>query len=213
MRKFIAVTLLLIVAGGAYSASAFWAAWEIREAIRQADTVTLERRVDWPAVRRSLKTSASEARSIISELSQASVDATASPGLWQRMKAAAAALVTDPLIDRYVSAEGAPRLWTLRETWRNKVRPIVLAEPQSALAGTVLAESSLDRALSVARRVERVAFTTPLRMELEIRDRIVEQRRWTAVLELKGMTWTLTEVHVRRNALEGPGRTTSISMR
>lgn len=198
MRRFLAILSLMLILGGVYTGSAFLAAWEIREAVRTGDTVALTQRVDWPGVRASLKLSAAEARSVLAEMTQASAEVPAKPSLWQRIKNAAAPYLTDPLIERYVTAEGAPKLWTLRETWRNRVRPVVLSEPTTALAGTWLAGSSVDRALSVARRVDRVAFTSPLRMELEIRDRIVEQRRWTAVLELKGTSWTLTKVRVQR---------------
>lgn len=198
MKRFLVIFAVLLMAGGTYAGSAFLAAWEIREAVRTGNTATLERRVEWDQVRASLKRSAGEARAVITEYSEASAAALPKPGLWQRIKTAAAGFVTDPLIDRYVSAEGAPRLWALRETWRGKVRPIVLSEPPTVLAGTVLAGTAADKALSIARRVDKVAFTSPFRMELEIRDRYVEERRWRAVLELKGQTWTLTEVHVHR---------------
>lgn len=206
MRRFLAILCVVLVGGGVYAASAFRAAWEIREAVHSGDTATLERRVDWPAVRSSLKQSAAEARAIISELSQGAAEALPRPSLWQRIKGAATAWVADPLIERYVTAEGAPRLWSLRETWRKRIRPVVLAEPQSALAGTWLADTSLDKALSMARRVDKVAFTSPLRMEFEIRDRIVEDRRWRAVLELRGQAWMLTQVHVQRGATSNSGQ-------
>ncbi len=209
MKRFMFIFALLLVAGGTYAGSAFLAAWEIREAVRTGNTAALERRVDWDQVRASLKRSTAETRAVITEYAEASAATLPKPGLWQRIKTAAAGLVTDPLIDRYVSAEGAPRLWALRETWRGTVRPIVHSEPPTVLAGTALAGTSADKVLSLARRVDRVAFTSPFRMELELRDRYVEHRRWRAVLELKGQSWTLTEVHVHRHASISAGGTTA----
>ena len=121
------------------------------------------------------------------------------PGLWERLKSAAAPLVADPLIDRYVTAEGAPRIWAWRQSWRQKVRPAVgLAEPATLLSGTWLGETGLDRALSLAGRVDRFQFRSPARLEMELRDRYVADRQWHAVLELRDYAWTLTEVRLKR---------------
>ena len=65
-----------------------------------------------------------------------------------------------------------------------------------ALAGTAFEGMAIDKVLSMLRRVDRAAFTGPTRLELEIRDRYSENRRYRAVIELRGMTWKLTEVHV-----------------
>ena len=199
MRRVLLAITVIVMLGAAWAGSAFRAAFEIREALRLGDTATLARRVDWPSVRQSLKRSAGEARSLLAELSQGVTETPARPGLWQRIKAAAAPFLADPLIDRYVTAEGAPQLWKLRQAWRERIRPTIgLAEPQTLLSGTWLADSSLDRGLSIARRIERIAFASPTRMELELRDRLVEHRHWRAVLDLnlQQQSWVLTEVHV-----------------
>jgi hypothetical protein len=196
-RRVPAVLLLALIAAGAYAAAPFWTVWQLREALRSNDITTLERKVDWVSVRRSLKQSNGEIRAAISEYSRTS--GTPKPGIWDSLKTAAAPLFADPLIDRYVTAEGAPQIYRWRETWRQKVRPAVgFSEPPTVFAATPLAGTAVDRAISVARRVTRAAFVSPTRVEVEVRDRYKADRRWRAVLDLNGWAWQLTEVHVLR---------------
>jgi hypothetical protein len=199
MRRLLLVALVLMTVAGAYAAMPFVAAWQIREAVRTGDIRTLEARVDWQAVRQSLKISFAESRAAIAEL--AGFAGEPRPTLWQRVKAAARTAVfpyvTDPLIDRYVTAEGAPRLYAWRQTWRQRVRPhLQLGEAPTLLAGTWLAGTSFDRSLSLARRIERFRFASPTRVELELADKYREERRWLAALELRAQGWQLTEMRV-----------------
>jgi hypothetical protein len=201
LRRITLIALLLLIAAGAYAVPPFVSVWQIREAARAGDVATLERKVDWVSVRRALKQSGSETRAAMVEFSEAA--GIPKPGLWQRLKSAAAPFLADPLIDRYVTAEGAPQIYAWRQAWRQKVRPgLGLQEPPSALSGTKLADTGLDRVLTLARRVERAAFAAPMRVEIDVRDRYREDRRWRAVLELQDWSWKLTEVHV----LHGPRR-------
>lgn len=191
----IAVLFTLVVAAGLYAAMPFVSAWQIREAVRTGDTATLARKVDWPSVRNSLKSSLGEARQALSEL--ADVAGQPRPSLWQRLKVAALPYLTDPLIDRYVSAEGAPRLYEWRQTWRSRVRPALgRGEPPTLLSDTWIGGTALDRGLSLARRVDRAHFVSPSRLEIELADRYVETRRWFAALERRGVDWQLTEMKV-----------------
>ena len=131
MRRLIAVAIVMTIFGaGIYAGSAFVAAWDIREALRGGKTDVLEQRVDWASVRTSLKRIAVETRQLMQEMSEASGVPQVKPGLWQRIKTAAAPYFADPLIDRYVTAEGAPQIWAWRQTWRAKIRPTIgLVEP------------------------------------------------------------------------------------
>ena len=195
LRRSLAILCLVVVVTGAYAVTPFIAVWQVREAIRAGDVPTLERKVDWVSVRRAIKQSSGETRAAMVEFSEAA--GVAKPGLWQRLKSAAAPFLADPLIDRYMTAEGAPQIYAWRQTWRQKIRPnLGLAEPVSTLNGTPLADTGLDRLLTVARRVERAAFVSPTRVEVDVRDRYKAERRWRAVLELQDFGWRLTEVHV-----------------
>lgn len=200
-RQLIALMVACIFAAGIYSGSAFYAGWQIREAMRTGDTAVLQRRVDWPSVRQTLKQTATETRALMSEMSASAGVNMAKPGLWTRIKEAAAPYLADPLIDRYVTAESAPQIWKWRQTWRQKVRPTIgFKEPATPLASTFLAGSAVDQGLAIARRVERAAFTSPFRMEMELRDRYVEGRRWRAAFEMRDWSWVLAEVHLVRTA-------------
>lgn len=200
MRRLIALAIVILIFGaGTYAGSAFVAAWDIREALRSGKTDVLEQRVDWSAVRASLKRTAIETRQLMQEMSEASGVPTAKPGLWQRIKTAAAPYFADPLIDRYVTAEGAPQIWAWRQTWRAKIRPTIgLAEPKTPLHSTWFGGTSIDHGLAIANRVDRAAFTSPGRVEFEVRDKYVESRRWRATFELRDWNWVLSEVHLLR---------------
>lgn len=179
-----------------YVASPLLAAWEVRHALRTGDKATLEQRVDWPSVRASLHQSLGETQQVINELTEAA--GLPKPSLWRRVVAATVPMLSGTVIDSYVTAEGAPQLYAWRQTWREKVRPAIgLGEPAMALAGTALEGTAVDKVLTLLRRVDRAVFTGPTRIELEIRDRYVETRQYRAVMELQGLTWKLTEVHVR----------------
>ena len=186
-----------------YLGSPMLAAWEVRQAIRSADKATLERRVDWTSVRATLNRSLGPAQEVISEISEAG--GAPKPGLWRRFVSATVPMLSGTAIDYYVTPEGVPQLYAWRETWRQKIRPAIgLAEPRMALAGTPLENTSLDKILSLLKRVDRAAFTGPTRLELEVRDRYAEHRSYRAVMELKGMTWMLTEVEVLSGAPPKP---------
>lgn len=209
----VAMAATLMAGISFYAAMPFVAAWQIREAVRTGDKATLARKVDWPSVRQSLKSSIGETRQELGEL--ADTAGQPPPGLWQRLKVAALPYLTDPLIDRYVSAEGAPRLYEWRQTWRNRVRPALgRSDPATLFAGTWIGGTAIDRGLSLARRVDRARFVSACRVEIELADRTVESRRWFAALERKGLEWQLTEMKVMAVAQPvlraAPARTTSL---
>lgn len=195
LKPAVIAVFVTLAAAGLYAAMPFVAAWQIREAVRTGDTATLARKVDWASVRNSLKSSIGETRQALGEL--ADLAGEPRPSLWQRLKVAALPYLTDPLIDRYVSAEGAPRLYEWRQTWRARVRPALGgSELPTLLADTWIGGTALDRGLSLARRVERAHFVSANRLEIELADRYVETRRWFAAMERRGFDWQLTEMKV-----------------
>lgn len=197
VRKLLLIGLLAATAVGAYVAAPLITAWQIREAVRLGDTARLRDKVDWPSVRQSLKSSLGEARQALGELSDAAGEPR--PGLWQRIKAAALPYVTDPLIDRYVTAESAPKLYKWRQALRQRLQQASAAAAPRALASTSsgwLDGTSLGRSLALARRIERWSFVSPMRLEIELADRQVAGRRWFAALEMRALSWRLTEMSV-----------------
>ncbi len=207
LRKLVLVSVLLALAAGAYATAPLLAAWQIREAVVAGDTARLRDKVDWPAVRQSLKSSIGETRQALAELTDAA--GLPRPGVWQRLKAAALPYVADPLIDRYVTAEGVPKLYTWRQTWRHRLATVrqaargsaglvvasITPAPQSTLERW-LQDTPVTRVLAAGRRVERWAFVSPFRLEIELADRVVPGRSWHAEMQMQGFSWRLTGMKV-----------------
>lgn len=203
MRRLLLGLALLTGIAGSYAATPLVTAWRIQEAMRSGDVAALRSSVDWPSVRHSLKISLEESRGVLIEIANATGDGR--PSLWQRVKRAAMPYFSGSLIDRYVTAERAPRLFALGQTWRKRVKPTLgLAEPPSVLAGTSLEGTSLDRSLSLMRRVRSYRMQSPTRVEIAIADRYRSGRSWLATLEFRNLAWRLTAVRVREAA---PGAT------
>jgi len=217
LRKLVLAALLLVLAVGTYAAAPLVAAWQIREAVVAGDAARLRERVDWGAVRKSLKSSVGEARQAIAELTEAA--GLPRPGLWQRFKAAALPYLADPLIDRYVTAEGAPQLYAWRQVWKERkaamrqavsgpadhVAASVSPEPRHALE-TWLEGTPVPRILAAGRRVERWAFVSPFRLQIELADRVVPGRSWHAEMQLQGFTWRLTGLKIVTLPISGSRR-------
>jgi hypothetical protein len=193
MRRLIKVLILALPLALAYLAWPAYSALAIREAIIAGDTQTLNRKIDWEALRASLRSSISP--ETIARLT-ADPDAPR-PTLWQRVKAAVAPSLADTIIDRYVTPENLPILLDYRRIYRGTVRPALgLKEPPTALAGTWLAGSSVDRFASFWARVRRAEFQSPRRFVLEVEDRYRPERRYVGTFVLEGWEWKLTGLTV-----------------
>lgn len=194
MRRLIKVLILLVVPLGlAYLAWPVHTALEIREAIIAGDTATLNRKVDWLALRTSLKSSITP--ETLARLAQ-EPDAP-KPSLWQRIKAAVAPSMADGVIDRYVTPENLPLLLGYRRIYRGTVQPALgLKEPPTLLAGTWLSGGALDRFASFWTRVRRATFQSPSRFVLEVEDKYRPERRYVGTLKLRGWEWKLTGLTV-----------------
>jgi len=198
MRRLIKALLLALPLALAYIAWPVHSALQIREAMVVGDTATLERKVEWEALRTSLK--ASITPETIARLMR-DPDAP-KPTLWQRIKAAVAPSVADTIIDRYVTPENLPILLGYRRLYRGTVRPALgLQEPPTALEGTWLAGSAVDRFASFWARVRRAVFVSPTLFVLEVEDKYRPERRYIGTLELKGWEWKLTALSVTGGGL------------
>ena len=194
MRRLVKVVILVLLPLAlAYAAWPIYSALEIREAVIAGDTTTLNRKVEWEALRASLK--ASITPETIARL-MADPDAPP-PTLWQRIKAAVAPTMADSVIERYVTPEHLPVLLGYRRIYRGTVRPALgLKEPPSALAGTWLDGTGFDRFASFWVRVRRAVFMSPTRFILEVEDKYRPGRQFVGTLELKGYDWKLTGLSV-----------------
>ena len=194
MRRLVKIFVFVVVPLAlAYAAWPVYAALEIREAVIAGDTATLNRKVEWEALRASLK--ASITPQTIARL-MSDPDAPA-PTLWQRIKTAVAPSMADNVIERYVTPEHLPVLLGYRRVYRGTVRPALgLKEPPSALDGTWLAGTGFDRFASFWTRVRRAVFVSPTRFVLEVEDKYRPGRHFIGTLELKSYEWKLTSLSV-----------------
>jgi hypothetical protein len=193
MRKLIKVLILALPMALAYVAWPVHAALEIREAIIAGDTATLNRKVDWEALRLSLKASITP-----ETVARLTADPESpKPTLWQRIKGAVVPSMADSIIDRYVTPENLPVLLGYRRIYRGTLRPALgLVEPPTVLAGTWLGGTGLDRFASFWTRVRRAVLYSPTRFVLEVEDKYRPGRRYVGTLELKGLDWKLTGLSV-----------------
>ena len=189
MRRLVRLFLLCLPLAGAYIAWPVHSALTIREAMIAGDIATLNRKVEWDALRASFKSSLTpEAIAKLTEDPRAP-----KPTVWQRVKAAVAPRFADTVIDRYVTPEQLPVFLGYREAYRGTLRPALgMTEPPTALAGTLLAGTSFDRLASFWSRVRRAVFQSPTRFSLEVEDKYRPGRRYIGQLELKGFDWKLT---------------------
>lgn len=193
MQRLPRVVLVSLVVLVAYMAWPLHAALQIREALAAGDTATLQQRIDWEAVRASLK------RSLGADtLASLENDPQApSPTMWQRVKAAVTPSVSARAIDRFVTPEYLPVLLGFRRFWRGSVQPALgREEPPTVFAGTLFAGSLLDKAASFWKRLKRAVFHSPMHLEVEIEDKYRPGRTYTGLLELQGWQWKLTNLTI-----------------
>ncbi|MEL7303718.1 MAG: DUF2939 domain-containing protein [Pseudomonadota bacterium] len=170
----------LTLAAGAYVAGPLSAAYAVVSAVKTADTKTLQARVNWPSVRRTLK------RSIVrnAELRPAALKAGRAirPSLWQRVKYAFGASMIDRFVETYITPDGLPKLYATRERWER-------AKPAVAMDWTA-------RLQKFAARLKRAEFRDWTTFEIEMRDRHRMDRHIISTFQLEGFLWRLTALRV-----------------
>lgn len=197
MGRFVAAVLLLLAIGIGYAASPFVAAWTLREAIKNGDVATIERKVVWDGVRASLRASIASNATLLPEATAAGERIR--PTMWQRVKTAFGQSMLDRFVESYVTPEGLPKLFRYQKTLKETARRGADDEDNRAW---------LDRAKAFYRRLARAEFKSPTRMEIEIVDRFTPDRRYVSIMELHGFEWKLAELHVRGGLLKsGQSRT------
>lgn len=183
-RRLLCLSALLLIVGG-YIASPFVSMWSLRSAIQRGDTATIEQMVEWPSVRASLKTSLAEQAKLLPMATSAGADVT--PSIWQRVKGMFGASMLDRFIESYVTPEGLPKLFDYRQMWREQVSGEVAEQINLA---------PLDRLKRFWNRIKRAEFQSLTRVEIEMEDRRIADRRYVSVMQLQGLGWRLTELRV-----------------
>ena len=168
---------------------------QIREAMIAGDVATLTRKVEWDSVRASLKSS-------ISPETLARLEADPSsprPTMWQRVKSVVVPSLAGNVIDRYVTPQNLPVLLGYRRLRGTLPMALLEPEPPTALAGTMLQGTSIDRFASFWRRLRHATFHSPGKLVVEIEDKYNTARHYISTLELVGFEWKLTAL-----AISGP---------
>lgn len=189
-RRFVLAVVLIGLAAGAYAAWPAWTAWSIRNAIRTNDTAYLERAVEWPSVKETLKPS------LIDIALGPAEESPDNPGLWTRLKAYAGERSVESLVERLATPEGLPLLFAYGKAYRERVKG------QFDDTADLPLPERMARAWA---RVKRARFTSLTRFEVEVADKFTPERHYDGVLELRGLTWKLTELRIRMRKDEAPG--------
>lgn len=188
-----AVLFALLVAVGtaaAFVASPFHAAWSLREAMKSGDSAYLERKIHWPGVRETLRTSLREMADPEAPIEPALASNAPRKGLWARVKSYAARKAVDSVVDTYANPEDLPELFTYGQTYRN----VVHGPPEEKTLANLP-----YRMREFWSRIRRAEFKTLTAFELEMVDKHTPDRTYTGLLELQGLSgWTLTELRVHR---------------
>jgi hypothetical protein len=195
--RFPRVVLFLAALVGAYVAWPLYTALQLREAMIAGDVATLTRKVEWDAVRASLKASLSP-----ETIARLEADPNSPPAsLWQRVKSAVAPSLAGNVIDRYVTPQNLPVLLGYRRL-RGTLRPILgQPEPPTVLAGTMLEGTTIDRFASFWRRLRHATFHIPGKFVVEVEDKYAAGRTYTSTLEFVGWEWKLTGLTISGSEL------------
>lgn len=184
MRRILFKALIICCAAAGYVASPFYTAWAIREAVRNGDAAYLQTAIDWPGVRETLKPSLSL---LAAEAPDPRLAPSAKPGMWQRLKSYFAKGAMQRAMDSYLTPEGLPRLFQMRQAYRDYVS----GEPDESKLPVGV---RLKRAWS---RVKRAEFTSLTTFEVDMSDKWNETRMYLGKLELTGFGWQLKELRVK----------------
>lgn len=182
MRKIIAGVALLAGFCALYAAWPLWTGWSIRQAIRTGDSAYLEAAIDWPSVKETLKPS-------LAAMALAPAGAAGeNESLWASVKSYAGAQAAYALVDRIVTPEGLPVLFSYGKAYRERIK------------GQIDEEASLvwhERMRRGWGRLKRAAFTGLTRFEFLVADKFTPTRHYDGALELRGLRWKLTELRIK----------------
>lgn len=204
-KKTMRVVLVLLVgvlAGAMYVLWPFHTAWAIKEAIKSGDSAYLARHVDWPPVKASLK--ASMADMVLGPLDASIEVEPERKSVWQRLKENYGRSVVDSLVERYANPEGLPTLFSYGRSVRKNV--LMREDPDDGL-------SLPQRLANAYARLERATFTSPVRLELDMRDKYQPDRIYAGVLELRDWRWVMTELRVEQSTAPAPVRDEPVTQR
>ncbi len=184
MKAFAAIFGFVLLAGALYVGSPFVTAWSIREAVRNGNSAYLASAIEWGSVRETLKPCIAQ---IALNLPDPAEDPKASQGVWARFKAYWGQGVVNGLVEKYVTPEGLPKLFSLRQAYRSYV---ATDDDASTLPFT-------ERISKAWARVKRAEFTSLTSFEIDMEDKHDAARVYLGKLELFRSGWKLTSLRVK----------------
>lgn len=182
MRKLLILPVLLIPL--AYAAWPAWSAWQLRAAVKARDLVTIERKVDWPALRANLK------RTIAASLEDDSRSPDAG-SISKALKRTLGPMVSNRLIDAAVTPRNLGRVLAGR-AMAQEIMSRGAAAPEIPNEAEEVASDPLS-----PRRLRWAFFESPTRFRFEVADRQQPNKRVVSVFELQGLSWRLVDVYYR----------------
>ena len=185
MKRLLFKFALMVLPLAAYIASPFVTAWSVREAVRNGNAAYLERTIDWPSVRETLKPALSR---LAADMAGGDVALGAKPGLWQRFKTYVGQSAIETAVDGYITPEGLPKLFA----WRKAYRDNISREPDEAQIYTI--GERIQRSWA---RVKRAEFTSLTTFEMDMADKHNPNRIYLGKLELTGLGWKLKELRIK----------------
>ncbi len=209
MRKLLLAALCLTLGVGGYAIWPVLSAFQLKQAVKAGDAATLERMVHWVPVRASLKAS-------IAELPPATTAATSSAGgfsLWRLVTVAAAPMLADSFIDKYVTPDGISQIQQARRGGWRTLLGLAPKVPDAGAAGHAVTgaldghdasapAAGEDEAGVVAKfvafyqRLVRAQFHSLSQVEFEIADRTTPARRYISQFVLSNFEWKLASVRI-----------------
>ena len=186
MKRLLLLVLIALPCLTAYAASPFLTAFMISEAIKAGDSEYLEHKIEWPAVRQSLRESLTPMAVATAEQGGG---ATAKPGLWARIKASFGRSAVNRFVDRYVTPEGLPKVFNYGATYRRYRGD---ADPPRTLANLP------ERMRAAWQRTKRAEFLSPTLIEMEMQSRTAPDRHYVSRLELQNFEWRLVSLRVKQ---------------
>jgi len=184
LKRSLLAILVLATCAFSYVAAPFYAAWSIRSAAKAGNGQYLASKIDWSAIKPGLKKSLT-ALALEPSDANASVSSRTRPSLWKRVKDFSTRLVIHGFVERYANPKGFEKLVTYGRVYRGKDK----SEDDLPL---------LRRIANVWSRIQRAAFTSLTRFEMDLLDKDDARRLYCGVFELRGFNWTLTDLRIRR---------------
>jgi hypothetical protein len=184
MKQLLFKAAIVFLAIATYIGAPFATAWSIREAVRNGDSAYLERAIDWPGVRETLKPTLAR---LAFDMPDPETQPNVKPGLWQRFKAYWGQGTMNRAIDGYITPEGLPRLFAMRKAYRN----ITGAEDEANKLPVT------ERMKRFWTRMKRAEFTSLTAFEVDMADKNDPNRIFLGKLELTGTGWILRELRIK----------------